>query len=489
MSVRGITGVAYHFPAGRLSRRSMAEANSWLDPAGVATARGERAVANWDEDALTMSVEACRRLRAMQPDVAYSSLWFASTTAPFANRHNASIIVSASGLQDTIATLDVGGTLRAGTSALIAAFREAREGAEGDAVVLAADRRVGRPGSVIERDAGDGACAVAVGSRNVLARLIGCRSTAVDFVDQFRESGRDTDYLWEERWVRDAGHLTLIPEVVEGLLRECGTTPDLVAHVAIPVADARRALQIAKACRLKAEAIIDPRGDNLGDTGAAHALVLLGDAIARARAGDKILLLGFGQGVDAILLEATGSPSGDDQTSASALRRNRREWTSYMAFLAHRGQIQPEWGMRGETDNRTAMTALWRNSEAVHGLVGGRCKGCGAVQFPRSRTCANEQCRAVDSQEPLRLAEQDGRVVSLTADHLTCTPLPPAIYGTVRLDCGARLLVEFTDCGPEEIEVGTAVRLAFRIKDFDEHRGFRRYFWKAIPATASPGGG
>jgi hypothetical protein len=26
------------------------------------------------------------------------------------------------------------------------------------------------------------------------------------------------------------------------------------------------------------------------------------------------------------------------------------------------------------------------------------------------------------------------------------------------------------------------VRMAFRIKDFDEKRGFRRYFWKAVPA-------
>jgi hypothetical protein len=26
------------------------------------------------------------------------------------------------------------------------------------------------------------------------------------------------------------------------------------------------------------------------------------------------------------------------------------------------------------------------------------------------------------------------------------------------------------------------VRMAFRIKDVDEKRGFRRYFWKAVPA-------
>jgi hypothetical protein len=29
--------------------------------------------------------------------------------------------------------------------------------------------------------------------------------------------------------------------------------------------------------------------------------------------------------------------------------------------------------------------------------------------------------------------------------------------------------------------VGLPVRFMFRIKDFDGIRGFRRYFWKAVP--------
>jgi hypothetical protein len=29
------------------------------------------------------------------------------------------------------------------------------------------------------------------------------------------------------------------------------------------------------------------------------------------------------------------------------------------------------------------------------------------------------------------------------------------------------------------------MRMVFRIKDFDERRGFRRYFWKAAPVPAN----
>ena len=47
---------------------------------------------------------------------------------------------------------------------------------------------------------------------------------------------------------------------------------------------------------------------------------------------------------------------------------------------------------------------------------------------------------------------------------------------------GGRLMADFTDVGKGEIDVGMPVRMMFRVKDYDERRGFRRYFWKAVPA-------
>ena len=40
----------------------------------------------------------------------------------------------------------------------------------------------------------------------------------------------------------------------------------------------------------------------------------------------------------------------------------------------------------------------------------------------------------------------------------------------------------FTDVNPDDIAVGKALKMVFRIKDFDKTRGYRRYFWKAAPA-------
>jgi uncharacterized OB-fold protein len=137
--------------------------------------------------------------------------------------------------------------------------------------------------------------------------------------------------------------------------------------------------------------------------------------------------------------------------------------------------------MRGETDNKTALTQLYRSADQVLGFIGGKCSLCGAVQFPRMPGCVN--CAAVDSQRPFALADQAATVATYTADWLMYTPAPPLYVGLVQFDVGARLLMEIVDVGPAGIEVGMPLTMTFRIKERDKIRRFDRYFWKAAPVT------
>ena len=56
----GILSFGAHIPRLRLQRKAIAAANAWFNPGLRSMARGERAMANWDEDAVTMAVEAAR---------------------------------------------------------------------------------------------------------------------------------------------------------------------------------------------------------------------------------------------------------------------------------------------------------------------------------------------------------------------------------------------------------------------------------------------
>jgi uncharacterized OB-fold protein len=56
--------------------------------------------------------------------------------------------------------------------------------------------------------------------------------------------------------------------------------------------------------------------------------------------------------------------------------------------------------------------------------------------------------------------------------------------GFVDFDIGARLLMEIVDVGETGLQVGSPLKMVYRIKDVDKARGYPRYFWKATPLTA-----
>ena len=119
----------------------------------------------------------------------------------------------------------------------------------------------------------------------------------------------------------------------------------------------------------------------------------------------------------------------------------------------------------------------------ILGFVGGKCRICGTVQFPRTKACVSPNCGAFRSQDPHPFADIPAKIQSWTADNLTYSPDPPAHFGMVVFEEGGRLMADLTDVDVGGVEVGMPMRMVFRIKQFDERRGFTKYFWKAAPDT------
>jgi len=188
-----------------------------------------------------------------------------------------------------------------------------------------------------------------------------------------------------------------------------------------------------------------------------------------------LLLIPMLLGVYVLLLRRTQAPC------QGAVPDAGRPETSYLKYLSFNGLIDLEWGMRAEMDNKTALTAAWRDHARAARFEGGRCERCGTVQFPRSALCVNPACRGQDSQQPTSLADVPARVLSHTSDFLAYTPNPPFQFGHIDFEGGGRVLMEFADTDVDELRVGLPLRMVYRIKDFDRQRGFRRYFWKATP--------
>lgn len=477
----GIVGYGAWLPRRRMERKVIAGAHRWFNPALMAGGRGTRSHCSWDEDSVTMAVAAARGALSSRERQAVGTLLLASTTPPFLDRQNATIVAEACGLPPGLRTLDLTGSLRAGTGALLAALQESAS--QAGTLVAAADCRRAKPGSPDELAFGHGAAALLVGGEQPIARLRAWHSVSDDFVDHYRAAGRRFDYRWEERWARDEGFGRILPEAISALLEAAGVEGADIDHLVLPAASLREAQRLAKACRLDADRVVDPLDQSCGHLGAALAPLLLAHCLERATPGQRILLAGLGQGCDLLLFETTEALAAyRSATPVGAALDAGWSDENYLRFLAFEGTIELESGIRAEADLKTAHSVAYRGHKALTGLQAGRCTACGTVQFPPERVCVNRACGAVDSQDPYPLANRRARVVSLTADRLAYHPDPPARYGLIEFDEGGRLLVEFVEWERATLEVGAPVSLAFRIKDLDEHRGFRRYFWKAVPA-------
>lgn len=478
----GITSFGAYIPRLRLQRKAVVEANGWFNPSLKSLAKGERAMCNWDEDVVTMAVEAARDCLGGVDRASVKSVYMASTSFPFDDRQNSGIVAQALNLDSQVGVLDIAASQRAGTSALLAALQAARGGA-GPLLVLAADKRRAKTASAQELTYGDGATALLVGGGAPVARFLGSHSATVDFVDHYRGHGAEFDYGWEEHWVRDEGYLKIVPEAVTALLRKAKIEPNLISHFCVPTGMARVAQGVAKKCGLAEASVRDNLQPVCGETGAAHPLVMLIAALEQAKPGERILVTSFGQGCDALLFEATEALAklSSRRGVAGSLARRKAE-ANYSKYLAFNDLVAMERGLRAEADKQTALSTLYRKRDMLLGLIGGRCATCGTLQFPKSNVCVNPNCNAVGTQEDQPFADLSGRVMSYTADQLTYSPDPPHFYGMVTFAEGGRMMIDFTDVDVGGVDVETPMRMVFRIKEFDAARGFTRYFWKATSA-------
>lgn len=474
----GIKSYAAYVPRLRMERAAIAAAHAWALPSLRTLAKGERSFCSWDEDSITMSVEAVRGCLRATPGARVGALTYASTTPVFADLQNATLVSAAAGVDgDGLATLDVCGSLRAGSSAL---RRSLEAGGGLDSIVVAADDRRARPGSAQEMQYGSGSCALALGAGGVIARYLGGSSSASQFVDHFRAQGQKYDYQWEERWVRDEGYLKIVPEVVYRLLARAGLEGAAIDFFCLPATIAGVAPAVAKLLKIKPEAVIDNFASRCGDTGAAHPFLMLSAALEAARPGQRILLIGFGAGCDALLFETTAAIT--DYRSASPVSATLGRGVTdknYTKLLSFGGELELDWGMRSETDQKTALTQLYRSRDQVISFVGGQCASCGAIQFPRMPACV--RCASTAPMTRAPLADAPAKVATFTADWLMYYLSPPLYVGLVQFDNGARVLMEMVDVDPAKLDVGTPLRMVFRVKEQDSTRHFNRYFWKAAP--------
>lgn len=469
----GITGFGAYIPRYRLNRELIAK--EWGRSGGA----GEKAVANYDEDSVTMALAAAVDCIADGDRKAVDGLIFATTTPPYIEKQGATIIATAADLRTDILTADCTDSLRAGTTALKLALNAVASGSAKQVLVTAADTRLGTPRSEFEQTLGDGAAAILVGDTDVIANVIASYSFANEMVDVWREEGNPFVRSWEDRFIVDEGYQRVMTEAVSSLLKKANLTAKDITKAVLYAPDGRKQQGVIRALGFDPKTQVqDGLFSSVGCTGAAHALLMLAAALEDAKAGDKILVASYGDGSDVLLLEVTENISKSaNRRGVKGCLKSKIMLNEYSAYAINRGVISVEPAAKRPDTAVPSAAANWRERNQNLRYHGAKCNNCGTVQYPPQRLCT--RCHAKDNFQPIRLSDKRATLYTYSMDYLTATPDVPLVLSIVNFDGGGRVLCTITDREVDKIKVGMPLEMSFR--RLHTVAGIHNYYWRAMP--------
>ena len=231
-------------------------------------------------------------------------------------------------------------------------------------------------------------------------------------------------------------------------------------------------------CTLAQCAVQRPRlTATIGNTGSAHGLVSLAQALDTAEPNETLMLINLADGCDVSIFRTTDAISG--YTPARSLAQqveHGNDSLEYAKFLTWRGFLDREPPRRPDPESPAGPPSE-RNTGWKFALIGSRDRSTGNVYLPPQRVAL--EGGAVDDYELVPMADIEGTVATFTVDHLAFSPSPPTLAVVVDFDGGGRFMTELTDADADEVHIGLRVRMTFR--KVLTANGVHNYFWKAIP--------
>ncbi|WP_232688267.1 zinc ribbon domain-containing protein [Halobacterium zhouii] len=482
----GIAAVGAYIPRFRLS------ADAVRNALGAFHARGVESVAvpDADEDALTMAAEAGRRaLAASDYDAGdVDSLFLASTTLPYDEEAGTGRLASLLGVENDARTAQFSGSTAAGGEALAASLDGASVPGEGDgdtsgvALVVASDCPQGATDESVGHAAGAGAAAVVLapgGAGEVTER--GSYNAAYPGT-RFRERGNEeTTGLDVTSYDRQAYR-----ETVAGAVEDLGLEDDVAGPeaAALQAPDGDLPYRAGRSLDIDAETVAAGTAvSEIGDTGAASALLGFADAVDTGY--ENVLVVSYGSGGAAHAFRVTidgrvparVTLSGDRDLDFAGAQRRRGAFDSGV----------PEGG-----GAYVSVPSYHRTLPQRHRLVAGRCRNCGALRFPPEGACVecgkrpgydDAQLSETGTVEVVTTISQGGAPPEFVPQQARAGDYASAVVAFEGREGGGEVSVpvQVVLVGDDAPEIGDKVVARPRL--LYEQEGVRRYGVKGVPAS------
>ena len=420
-----------------------------------------------DEDTLTLAWAAADRALTADGGIGadgsrstIDGLWWGTSRPPFAEGPSWTHLAATLRLQSHLDGGLVSGSTHAGVEALRAAADAIVAGRVSCALVICSDAIVPATGTSLEPLAGAAAVAFILRAQGP-ATITSSATSWMAVLDRYRGDREDeTRDTYDGRLFREEIFLPLLSGVTSGRSADRWSLPD---------PDGRLGAALAK--RVGGELVSGPSRAELGDTGAAAAL--LGGAAALGEMG-TLALVGYGGGRGTVVEVTVDAPVPGADRVVSDLAGEFE--ASYAQVLRSRRLLRPT-GESVEMAVPPGSAMFVRDNHETLGLYGGRCVDCGTINIPPSIHPVCISCGSAKFEE--HALARTGVVQTFVINHTMPQPFEaPLPLVVVDLDDGARIQLQGATDG-SDIAIGCRVELVLR--RYTIERGVPIYGWKVIP--------
>lgn len=466
----GIVSLGAYIPYYYIERSTLVQA--WGGRGG----KGHRAIANSDEDSITMALEAARDALRGVDRSAVTHMFAATTTSPYGEKSAATLISTAANLGRKTQSVDFNSSLRCGASALKLALDSARSAEDALICVTAADVRNAAPKSTEEQMFGDAAAAAVVGSGNVIAEELAYACVDNEIHDYWRNELENTVSTTEARFMLEEGYEASMPIAIKDAMAKAGVDSSMVSKLVVTTPDMKSHLKLAKKCGIAPEKVQDPLMTEVGCCGAAQILLILASAFETAQSGDIIVAAAYGSGASAFVFRVTDEIDKWRRSTVSKYYARRAEFSDYARLMSFRGLLVPKQGEPFKIPAAPSIT--WREQNTYLRLEAGVCTKCGCKTFPADRICY--KCRSKDCCEHVSRTEAKSKLFSFSIDRLAGRSDDPIVVQACADDSeGIRFYMNMTDFEENEVKIGMDLEFTFR--KIHNLANLPNYYWKFRP--------
>jgi len=346
----GIVGYGVYIPWCRIKLSDIAEA--WKLPMKPP---GEKTVPYYDEDAVTMAVEAALNAikHAKIDGSELGAVYVGTTSSPYLEKQVSTIIAEVVGASASAQRIDFTGSARASTAALIACVNAIRSGEVNYGLVIGTDVLVPPPGDRegMEFTMSAGAAALVLGKDNIIAEIEGFATYSTDFTERWKNVEDQVPRVSLSRFSREFGYIMHVEKACKSLYEKLNLKPsDFKYAVFTEPPDPRGYLmRLAPKIGLTPAHIMAgmmPIAQFIGDCGCASVLIALAAVLDMAKPRERILMASYGSGCsDAFSIKVTDAIEAKRQKIVNTYI-NKKTYIDYPTYLRFLKLYQMMYGMR-----------------------------------------------------------------------------------------------------------------------------------------------